>query len=380
MPAQIKKFPKVTIPRIAALDLLRGYFMVSIILNHLQWYPSGFDWVAAKGSLLISAAEGFFIISGILLGLIRGRKLMHEPFKVSALLVLSRGVKLYAVSIILMLLFTFIGWLFIDNPGLKPGIRPVDESVISVILGALSFDYIYGWADFLRLYAIFLIMSPLAIWLLRKGKWYIVTAGSILLWLVFLLALSYTGHSAELLMPLSWQLLFFFGLVFGFHWIDIQAWWKRRSTNFKKSVAIPLLSLAAITLLANVIFIFGTTYNIVPESIKIAYETMQVTVFNKEALTLPRIGIFVLWFSLGLYLFTRYEAWITKWFGWILLPFGKNSLYVYIMHAVILFVAHLVLAPVNATHIVVNFFGTCIVLGLIFLAVKTKFLFGVIPR
>jgi hypothetical protein len=65
-------------PRILALDLLRGYFLVSIILNHLQWYPNGLDWVAMRGSLLVSAAEGFFIISGILLGIVRGRKLADQ--------------------------------------------------------------------------------------------------------------------------------------------------------------------------------------------------------------------------------------------------------------------------------------------------------------
>ena len=55
--------------------------MVSIILNHLQWYPSGFDIVAARGSLFVSAAEGFFIISGILLGIVRGRNMFQLPFK-----------------------------------------------------------------------------------------------------------------------------------------------------------------------------------------------------------------------------------------------------------------------------------------------------------
>ena len=83
---------------------------------------------------------------------------------------------------------------------------------------------------------------------------------------------------------------------------------------------------------------------------------------------------------LGYYLFHRYERQIVKWFGWILLPFGANSLYVYILHAIILFFAHLIMAPEAATNIVINAIGSVIVVGLILIAVRKHFLFKVIPR
>ncbi len=189
--------------RILTFDLLRGYFMVSIILNHLQWYPNALDWVAFRGSLLVSAAEGFFFISGIVLGIVRGRKLINVPFRKAALLLLNRGVLLYVISVILMLLFTFIGWFFIGNPGLKPGIRPMDESIWSILVGALSLNYIYGWADFLRLYSIFIIASPAALWLLRKNKWAVLMIISIGVWALFPFAKEATERSTELLMILS---------------------------------------------------------------------------------------------------------------------------------------------------------------------------------
>ena len=380
MPAQSQPLVKNKTSRIMALDLLRGYFMVSIILNHLQWYPSGFDLVAMRGSLFVSAAEGFFILSGIILGIVRGRKLAALPFRISTLAVLSRGAKLYIVSVILMLSFTFIGWLFIGNPGLKPGIRPMDAPIIDLIIGALSFNYLYGWADFLRLYAIFLIMSPLALWLLRQGKWYIVMAGSIALWALYPWALLHTEYTAEVLMALSWQLIFFGGLTIGFHWIDMKAWWEKRTQKAKQYILIPILSLASITLLVNIIFTIFTSLGVGPESASTLYNSLQTTVFNKEALTLPRVILFALWFTLGLFIFTRFEPWIKKWFGWILIPFGTNSLYVYILHAIVLFFAHLLLTPVVSTNVFINFAGTVIVLGLILLAARKRFLFKIIPR
>lgn len=380
MSARSKQLKANKAPRIVALDLLRGYFMVSIILNHLQWYPSGYDWVAAQGSLFVSAAEGFFIISGILLGIVRGRNMITVPFRVSALKVISRGAKLYVISVILMLAFTLIGWLFIGNPGLKPGIRPIDQSIIDVIIGALSLNYLYGWADFLRLYAIFLIMSPLALWLLRKGRWYFVMAGSIALWSLFPWALANTNHSAELLMPLSWQLVFFTGLTIGFHWMDIKGWWDKRTKKTKRLILTPVLTLAVGTLLVNIVFSILSLKGIASPAAGVLYESIHFTIFNKEALTLPRLGLFALWFTLGLFIFTRFETWIMKWFGWILMPFGVNSLYVYILHAIILFFAHLILTPAVSTNFFINFIATTLVLGLILLAVRKRFLFKIIPR
>lgn len=365
--------------RILTLDLLRGFFLVSIILNHLQWYPSGLDFVAFRGSLVVSAAEGFFLISGIVLGIIRGRKLIDQPFRKAALLLFARGARLYTISIILMLAFTFIGWFFIDNPGLKPGIRPTDQPLGEIILGALSFQYIYGWADFLRLYAIFIIMAPLGLWLLRKGKWYILLAMSIGLWLLYPYAFEHTPHSAELLMVLSWQLIFFGGFIIGFYWDKLTDWWLRQTQKLRCIIAGPILTFAVITLCINIIFVSIHALGINIE-LTTAIETRLLEIFNKEALTLPRLIIFVSWFVLGYYLFHRYERQIVKWFGWILLPFGANSLYVYILHAIILFFAHLVMPPEAATNIVVNAIGSVIIVGLILIAVRKHFLFKIIPR
>ena len=126
--------------RIFTFDLLRGYFLVAIIINHLAFYPNGLDWWNGRGLLYVSAAEGFFLISGIVLGIVRGSKLIDKPFKFVATILLKRSLQLYVTAIILMLSFTFIGWLFLDNPGLKAGIRPPDENIFRIIWGALTFE------------------------------------------------------------------------------------------------------------------------------------------------------------------------------------------------------------------------------------------------
>ena len=366
--------------RILTFDLLRGYFMVAIILNHLQWYPYGLDWVAFRGSLLVSAAEGFFFISGIMLGLVRGRKLIKQPFRVSALLLLNRGVLLYVTSVVLMLFFTFSGWLFIDNPGLKPGIRPMDESLWTIITGALSLNFIYGWADFLRPYSIFLIASPLALWLLRKNKWPLLLIGSTCIWLLFPLAQQATERSTELLMILSWQLIFFGGMILGFYWDTLIEKWRSLSQTIRRSILVPFLAIATATLLFNIVLTITTSLGLPGVDIAKTIESTLRPYFNKEELPIFRIALFLLWFGLGFYIFHRFEPFIKKWLGWILLPFGQNSLYVYILHAIILFFAHLILAPYSNGNIIVNAVGTVLILGAILLATNKKFLFKIIPR
>lgn len=372
------KRPKI-VDRLLTFDLLRGYFLLAIILNHLFWYPNGFDWVAARGELFVTAAEGFFLISGIILGIVRGRKLIDKPFRVAAMHLLKRGVQLYAASIILMLIFTLLGWwFFYDNPGLKPGIRPIDESIFAVLFGALSFEYIYGWADYLRLYAIFLFMSPLALWLLRKNKWYLLIAASIGLWLLFP-ASGTSEKSDELLMPIAWQLIFFSGFTIGFYWKKLTEKWQGLSLKVRRRINTTIVTIAAVTLAFNIAIVFGKLIPGAPSEIMNAISAFLSPHFHKESLPVTRLLLFGIWFWFGFWLFKKFEKFIVKWFGWILLSFGQNSLYVYIIHAFIIYFAHLIMLN-SSNNFFINLFGTIAVVGAILLAVKTKFLMKIIPR
>src|SRR3954466_14178860 len=61
--------------RILAFDLIRGFFLLIIMVDHIELYPNGFDVFTGKGRLWVSAAEGFFFISGLLIGMVYRRRL-----------------------------------------------------------------------------------------------------------------------------------------------------------------------------------------------------------------------------------------------------------------------------------------------------------------
>lgn len=361
--------------RILTFDLLRGWFLVAILLDHLQYFPNGLDILTGRGQLYVSAAEGFFLISGIVLGIVRGRKLLDKPFKLAASLLLKRGVQLYITAVVLFFVFTFIGWVFIDNPGVKPGIRPMSENFWSIARGALSFDYIYGWADYLRLYAVYLLASPVAMWLLRKNLWYILLALSLGIWSLFDIT---PLRTPELSQVFSWQLIFFGGMTAGFYLDSIRDWWERRSHVFKRSFIGTIVVIAATTALANyVLTIHGDV--LLGETTRAAIDSHLQPYLNKERLPLARIALFLTWFIAAFWLFHKYEKIIVRRLGWLLLPFGTNSLYVYTIEAFVILIVHLLVAEATPWW-PVNLALSLACLAVVWLAVRYKFLMKIIPR
>ncbi len=179
--------------RILSLDLLRGYFLCVIIVDHLARFPNLFDIVTGRGQLWVSAAEGFFLISGILIGVLKPK----------AQKLYSRAVRLYLCSIGLTLLFTAWGyWLPSDN--IIAGIWTGDS--LSLVLNTLSLRYVYGWADFLPYYVIFLLVSPLAIKIITKYGAVLLLTASFGVWLI-------RGQNIYM----AWQLIFISGLMGGFY-------------------------------------------------------------------------------------------------------------------------------------------------------------------
>lgn len=359
---------------------MRGYFLVGIVLTHLNFFPNGLDWWSARGSLYVTSAEGFFLISGIVLGIIRGAKLINHPFLDAVKLLLRRGLQLYLTSIILVVTFTLIGWwFFMDNPGLKYDIISPTTDFLDMLWQTITLRYSYGWADYLRLYAIFLFAAPLAMWLLRKGWWYIVMIISIGVWSLFPTDPSIPDTTQELLQPLSWQLIFFTGMTIGFYWKNIFEWWLRLAPKTKKIIKIIVISLALATLLINVYLVFGK--KIVDAGTAIYLNDLQyklyINFFDKEQLPIARLTMFGLWFLASFFIFRRFESFIVKKIGWLLLPFGTNSLYVYTVHAFLIFFIHLWIKPGN---IIFNFTITATTIALIWLAVRYKFLMKIIPR
>lgn len=376
MPNLTKIVKKEKSERILTFDLLRGYFLCVILFNHLQYYPSGLDFLTGRGILYASTAEGFFVVSGIVLGIVRGRKLLHLPFKTSAKLLWKRAFQLYIATIVLTFIFTFIGQAFLDNPGLKYGVFTDWAHWWELIWHTVTLSYTYGWADFLRLYAIFIFLAPFALWLLRKGLWYIVFAVSAFFWALYPLL----PQNPVIAQPFSWQFIFFSGFIIGFYWDTITKFWRSLAVRTRKVIGWSFVSVFVITAVATFSLVFGHEIGGVLGS---QLDTLHHAVeqhFNKDRLPIERMVLGAIWFWALFYLLRRFEPFIVRRFGWLLLSFGMNSLYVYTISAFVVFFSHLIIAPGGFDSLILNLIASLIALGLVQLAVQTKFLMKIIPR
>lgn len=375
----VKSPTKIPIPRIVTFDIMRGFFLIAIIIDHLYFFPNFLDWWGMRGALLVTTAEGFFLISGVVLGIVRGAKLIDTPFKKVTQIVLNRAWTLYLTHIVIVILFTLIGWYFYaGNPEIKGGIM-AGGSILELVWKTLTLQYIYGWADYLRFYAIFIALSPIALWLLRRGLWYVVIAISLLVWYLFPIDTTLPWSHIELLQPIPWQLLFFSGLTIGFHWPQISAYFTKHRKVLKYYIGIPLVTIGLALFALNVFSVFAVKFVENPWTAELSSTAWRLTTdqFDKESLPFARFALFFLWFWTAFLLVKKFEKPIVKFVGWLLIPFGTNSLYVYTLNAAMLFFIHIYFDPGN---IFFNFFITASAIGLTYLAIRTKFLMNIIPR
>jgi hypothetical protein len=345
------RYPSNGAQRLLKVDLLRGLFLVVIIVDHLQRFPGLYDLFTGRGWLWASAAEGFFFLSGMMVGVVYGRRLLKKGFEVVLVKLWRRAGLLYLLSVGLTLLFTLLSVILGHSPLLKPGVAQ-GLNWVSIVQEAITFKYVYGWADFLQYYAVFMAVSPLAIWLLRRRWWPAVVGLSLLAWSL--------NHRD---MYLSWQILFFSGAIYGFYMQPIEQFVRQLPRLWRRVLVGSWLSAAGVTYVLSYIFVHGKPFlehrPVLDSSLPVNSTTLNSidTVigphFDKVVLPDARLAVFWLWFFALYYLVGRYQQQINHYAGWLLVTLGRNSLYAYITHSVVLFLLPL-LVP-GGSHLLVNF-------------------------
>lgn len=371
----------VRIGRIHELDLLRGFFILVIVIDHFQRWPSPFTYITGEGRLWVSAAEEFFIISGLLIGYLRGWKGRHHSLKEISKKLLSRAAMLYAWGVGITLFIVSVMTFFTSGTdtiyALLPKFPEADQltSLPIYLWNVISGQYASDWIYFLRMYAIVLAVSPLVIWLMRKGKW----------WVVLLLSLATYGLSFLMVEPeaaMQWQVLFFGAALIGWR-LESIAGWLQAHPIARKRIAISLIFVTVATMIASYFWVHGWTNVEGPRAIisRDSYVTARGFIdpwFTNNPMAPARIILSFIWFG-GLFAIFHYgRNFIMKWFGWLLMPFGVASLSVYCLQA-ILFVFIEAALPVSQSKIA-NMLMTIVVILLIWGILKIPLVARVLPR
>lgn len=334
--------------RIIALDVLRGLFLVTLIVNHMPWNPSLYSFLTGQSELFASAAEGFFVVSGMLVGYIYGQKIIgsaRETFK----RIWKRALLLYILSVGATLTYTLIA---VGLPGNLVGIEPWSGTIQSYLLNTFSLRYSYGWADFLNRYAIFMFAAPFALWLVSRGKAWLVTLLSIIVWIVL-------GSNVYVTPFAGWQLIFMIGLVLGYYLPQIELRVRTLPRRTKTIALRALITLAGLTYVGSVLWsvvlpLVISTYGTVLPSTTASLLTSIVSVreavwepwFSKSSLGVGRVLIGTLWFICLYVLVRTYEQQLlSRRLGQIVEFLGRHSLFVYVTHGVLIVLVNLLIPP-----------------------------------
>ena len=358
--------------RIIEFDLLRGFFIVIITLDHLSYWPSPLAFISGRGWLWVSAAEGFFLISGFLIGYLRAYKGRDKPLWPITVSLWRRALKLYLWGVAISLyLRIFTEFAPTDNTlpdfDTHASLAEWGDTVLEIV----TMQGFLAWIFFLRMYTVMLLLTPLFLLLVRKG----------LVWAA--LILSVAGYWLSFLREvpdaeLQWQVLFFGAAVLGYFFNPVRNWLGRNRT-WRVWLITVLIVTTVSTIALSALAIHGAwLFELAGHAD--AHRALAETTnwhFSNNPMQPGRILLSFLWFGGFLALFHVLRDPINRWLGWLLRPLGQMSLTGYCLQAIIL---PPIVVITSARGPVWNTVIGIVTILLIWLLMKSKLVQTVLPQ
>ena len=354
------------------LDLLRGFLVFAMVVDHLGG-DSVLTAISGNNRFLVSAAEGFVFISGLLMGIVYGGRVRRLGLAGGVAAVLHRATVLYMTVVGLTL--SFVGmYLFTDLPLWmdRSGGLGVD-SPLQALVGTLTLHYSYHATDILLVYVLLVGAAPLAFYLLATGRTRHLLAGSWLLWAVYQVA----PQQAEVPWPVAnsvdfpfaaWQALFYTALALGYHRTRLAR--LTRVLRLWPVVALLGASTVGLIALSRIHHAEGLTALGIPGLDDGSFEFL----FRKSSLGPGRVVAFFVIAGFAQQVVTWLWAPLQRAFGWLLIPLGQKSLLSYSTHLFLLgpaYAAYPVVATVVPDGPELNLLTQATVLLIVWVFVKS---------
>jgi len=378
------------------IDMLRGFIIVVVVVTQIE-VTSPFAYASLKAIGVITGAELFVLLSGIVLGMAFPAAIARGGEWAAALAAWGRARTHYLAALAVTLLVFAIGFIpFIDataittftDRGTGDGGRVYDLYPNAERL----LDYPPPWYavrqllllemgpwpfNIMGLFVVLSLAYPALMWLIKRKMWWLVLALSWGVYAVHDLAPDALRLPSQFdaVFPLAlWQVLFTHGLVIGFYRRQIV----RALTSIPGKIGTGVFVVGYAGFL--VYLWAGQAYGFTPVPFPAdLYGSLYESGYQRIFLEWGRL------IDLPLVIVCSYAvltvAWkpLVKSMGWLWIPLGQASLYVFIVHV------FLVLAVANIPGLDRGSLwqGTLIhsvVIGLILFMVRKRFLFSVIPR
>lgn len=372
-------------------DLIRGFAMLLVVVNHVN-IPSLYQVVTMEAIGVVTGAEIFVLVSGTILGLIYRPRIERDGWAVSMFPVWRRALKLYLVVVVTNLAVCLFQWLapIVDFTVLTtytdPGSHEVwslfgeDPTLVELLYKILTLHYGISQINVLGLYVMLVAVAPFLLWLLQRGHTAALLAAS---WLIYALHMLHPVRllalQSELAFPvLTWQLLFVHGMAAGYHRRALAQRLGGQAGRRLMVAGAVALAVFGFYALNNPWFEipFGLRFDLIPEH---SFGWVYYYFFDRKSLGIGRVANTFLLVAVLYLLLTRYWEFCRRAVGWLCIPIGKASLYVFIVHgAFVLLVDNL--PPLQRGSLLLNTLAHTLVIATVWQMVRTGFLFRWIPR
>lgn len=281
---------------------------------------SFFLYLTGNIQFYTSAAEGFYFVSGLTLGLLATRETLAQSVE----RLLLRSVVLYRTAILIAL--GFGAWSLLT--GLKVWDSPwPKEGWLEPVLPILAMRQGYAGSEILTLYVLFMVLAPLVMLALFRKKGWLVLLISGALYAISQLRRDAVnldaGNFATYFLPAAWQFLFYGGLVLGYHRTDLGRV-LARVAPLRNLLSVGVVVLAAV-------LIWNYTYNSV---LWPSLPALALGEDNKANLSPVRLLLTALYFQAFYILVTWLWKPLNRLLGWLLIPLGSASLWTFTGHIV----------------------------------------------
>lgn len=369
------------------LDVLRGAAMVIVVVNHIE-LPSLFNLGRRERLGVVSGADLFVLLSGVVLGMVHRRLSERRGWLASAKKLVRRAGQIYVVAVGVVVLVAAVAAV----PGVdgSPVTTYTDRATGTVYPlydfggGALSQvrDVLVlrsgpGETNILSLYVVLLLIAPAAIWLMTRRLTPLLLVASAALWLLALPEPPRVlpAQSESPFPVLAWQLPFTIGVAVGFH-RDALA---RRTALLRVGLAAAVLIVAA-----GIVFAWHNAYGPGPHpTIALlpgdVFGTAYRACCERRGMELGRLVDLLALVAVAYWLVERLRLTERLKLDRTLLPFGQATLYLFAVH--VFFVLALVQFPaLDRYGWPVGTLVHATVLCALLVMVRRRVLFRLIPR
>lgn len=354
-----------------ALDLLRGLAMAILVINHLRLESA----LSVATGALLSAAEVLVAVSGVVVGMVFGRRWRMIGARATSAMLLRRSRKLYVASVVVVALVgaaTLAPALATDAlTRSATGDLYAFDGPLSAAVGIVTLEAGPWQFSILGFFIVCLAVAPALLWAMARGWWPAVVLGSVLLffagriWPVDVLPM----QSERPFPVLVWQLLFVVGLVLGWHREQLASHVARHRRMVVAAVVTTAVTSAAVQLLGPAVL--GS----------VAWSTWEQQHFDKASLDVARIVAMMSLAGLAYLALKAADPRTGSWLERLLLGLGRHSFYVFIVHVFLCLAVASALAPVGGS---AGFLGNTLIavgcLAALLVMVERRFLFRWIPR